>query len=180
MNPTANPTKVPTTNPTADPTKVPTANPTANPTAEPTGLPTANPTANPTAAPSASPTPAPTPLTCPGASIQSFADPIANARLIGSLDHTIAVQAGIDVGACATLCINNDECASFEFKTGALTTNCNLKRVNAAGAGGTIVRATFELYERLLACRTDDPTASPTGSPVCSGTSFNDDVCAAV
>ena len=108
--------------------------------------------------PSASPTPAPTYLTCPGAGIMSFADPLHATRLIGSLDHTIAAHVSITVAECAALCVADDECASFEFKTGSVTTNCNLKRVNVVGAGGTQPSDLFALYERLLICRSTSPT----------------------
>ena len=99
-------------------------------------------------------------LTCPGAAILSFASPLAATRLIGSLDHSISTQAGISVEACAALCIADGECASFEFKNGSATTNCKLKRVNGAGAGGTIDRDMVTLYERLLICPSTSPTAA--------------------
>ena len=119
----------------------------------------------------------PTPATrgtrhrCPGPAIMSFATPRAATRLISSLSHSISgSRAGISVEDCAMFCIVDAECASFEFKAGATTTNCNLKRVDVAGAGGTIGnRATFALYERLLICPSTSPTSSePSIAPTTS------------
>eukprot|EP01084_Bolivina_argentea_P041882 77317_1 len=65
MDPTNNPTNVPTNNPTDDPTNVPTKYPTDDPTNAPTVDPTYDPTISPTTDPTVLPTESPTHLVCP-------------------------------------------------------------------------------------------------------------------